>query len=273
MCGIVGIINRDRQAVEPAVLADMAHAIDHRGPDGEGELHRRSGRLLSQAAGHHRPRHGRPAHDAWDRSRSCSMARSTTTWSCARNCIRRGHTFHTTSDTEVILAMYAAYGPDCVKALNGMFAFLLYDRDAPNGVRRPRSLRHQAAVLLRVRPAHAVRVGDQGAAAASRPSRASRTSTRSASTDVPVRDRASDTMFAGHPQAAPRPLADDRSRLGRRVRDARILGAAVQRSIRTTPRSTSSSKCADCSRMRSGCSSGATCPSARISAAVWTRAS
>lgn len=34
----------------------------------------------------------------------------------------------TTSDTEVICAMYEKYGIDCVKYFNGMFAFVIYDR-------------------------------------------------------------------------------------------------------------------------------------------------
>lgn len=36
--------------------------------------------------------------------------------------------FHTTSDTEVILAAYQLWGEDCVKRFNGMFAFVLIDQ-------------------------------------------------------------------------------------------------------------------------------------------------
>lgn len=40
---------------------------------------------------------------------------------------KKGHTFSTTSDTEVILTGYMEYGPDFVKQLNGIFAFAISD--------------------------------------------------------------------------------------------------------------------------------------------------
>ncbi len=40
----------------------------------------------------------------------------------------RGYVFNTLSDTEVICAAYAEYGQNCLKYLNGMFAFVIYDR-------------------------------------------------------------------------------------------------------------------------------------------------
>ena len=40
----------------------------------------------------------------------------------------KGHKFETTSDTEVILHLYQEYGKFCVDRLNGMFAFIIYDK-------------------------------------------------------------------------------------------------------------------------------------------------
>ncbi|SIS51199.1 asparagine synthase (glutamine-hydrolysing) [Zobellia uliginosa] len=40
---------------------------------------------------------------------------------------KKGYSFTTTSDTEVICAAYLEYGEDCAKHLNGMFAFVIYD--------------------------------------------------------------------------------------------------------------------------------------------------
>src|SRR5262245_4694092 len=39
-----------------------------------------------------------------------------------------GHAFHSTGDTEVLLAAYRQWGAECLQRLNGMWAFLIYDR-------------------------------------------------------------------------------------------------------------------------------------------------
>ena len=41
--------------------------------------------------------------------------------------IKLGHSFHTNSDTEVILEAYKKYGEECVKYFEGMWAFSIFD--------------------------------------------------------------------------------------------------------------------------------------------------
>lgn len=41
--------------------------------------------------------------------------------------VKKGHTFRGASDTEVIIQAYDAFGIDCVKRFNGIFAFALWD--------------------------------------------------------------------------------------------------------------------------------------------------
>ena len=41
---------------------------------------------------------------------------------------KEGYPFKTKSDTEVIVALYLKYGPECVRRLRGMFAFALWDK-------------------------------------------------------------------------------------------------------------------------------------------------
>ena len=39
-----------------------------------------------------------------------------------------GHSFHTGTDTEVVLAAYRAWGSGCLERFNGMFALVIFDR-------------------------------------------------------------------------------------------------------------------------------------------------
>ena len=57
------------------------------------------------------------------------MARSTISARSAQSWRRKGFAFRTESDTEVILAAWRQWGPDCLARLNGMFAFALYDAE------------------------------------------------------------------------------------------------------------------------------------------------
>jgi asparagine synthase (glutamine-hydrolysing) len=131
MCGIVGIAQLDDAPVDPRVLREMADTMSHRGPDDEGSFidgrvgfyHKRLS-IIDLTTGH-QPMESDGLTivfngEIYNYLELKAQLRS------------KGHSFRTTSDTEVILRMYAEYGPECVGRLNGMFAFLLYDK--PRGL-------------------------------------------------------------------------------------------------------------------------------------------
>jgi asparagine synthase (glutamine-hydrolysing) len=126
MCGIVAIINRDQQPVDPGVLRRMADTIHHRGPDDEGQyvdgtlgFHHKRLSIIDLQTGH----------------QPMTSDGVTVTFNgeiynyieLRAELRRKGHAFRTTSDTEVLLRMYIEYGLNFVDRLNGMFAFVLHD--------------------------------------------------------------------------------------------------------------------------------------------------
>jgi asparagine synthase (glutamine-hydrolysing) len=129
MCGIAGFY---RLPVAPearrGLLARMLEAIAHRGPDGngayvDGDVGLAHARLsIIDVGGGHQP--------------MCNE--DGTVWitfngevfnyvELRAELIARGHTFKTNSDTEVIVHLYEERGADCVQALNGDFAFAIWD--------------------------------------------------------------------------------------------------------------------------------------------------
>ncbi len=129
MCGIVGIVHLHPRDVALPVLQDMADAVAHRGPDDSGHLlegpiglaHKRLS-IIDLTTGH------QPMTSV-DGDYSIVYNGEIYNYVELREELRaRGRAFRTTSDTEVILGMYAEYGAESISRLNGMFAFLLYDR-------------------------------------------------------------------------------------------------------------------------------------------------
>lgn len=129
MCGLVGYFG---SSVDPsgagALLAAMTDAIAHRGPDENGMLTGESFGL-----GHARLSivglaDGQQPMTSLDGNLAISFNGEIFNYVELRDdLIARGHRFRTQSDTEVILALYAERGLDALDALNGDFAFALYD--------------------------------------------------------------------------------------------------------------------------------------------------
>ena len=127
MCGFVGVLNKSGKAVNPEILRAMANTINHRGPDEEGVFtdlncgffHKRLS-IIDLSTGQQPMTYG-PLTIVFNGEIYNYIE-------LKNNLTLKGHTFKTTSDTEVILHMYEEYGDSCVNQLNGMFAFIIYDK-------------------------------------------------------------------------------------------------------------------------------------------------
>lgn len=131
MCGIAGLIRFDRKEIHLSDLKRMSDTIAHRGPDGEGQWISDDNRV---GLAHRRlsiidlTEHGAQPMHYKDRYVITFNGEIYNYIELKEQLIQQGYTFHSDSDTEVLMAMYDKYGVDCLTALDGMFAFALYDK-------------------------------------------------------------------------------------------------------------------------------------------------
>lgn len=128
MCGIAGILNFKEHPVERSVIRRMTAAMAHRGPDAVGFFSEGPVTL-----GHLRlsiidlsPAANQPFED---HSGRYTMVFNGEMYNYKE--VRAGipdYPFHTGSDTEVLIAAYAKWGPDCLQHFRGMFAFAIWDK-------------------------------------------------------------------------------------------------------------------------------------------------
>lgn len=130
MCGICGIIGSGaREPKVRAAVRSMMDVLAHRGPDGHGE---ESGEHF--AFGHRRLaiidlEHGTQPMQSEDGLVTLVYNGEIYNYiELRQGLIQQGERFRTFSDTEVLLKLYERYGEACVKKLNGMFAFAVYDQ-------------------------------------------------------------------------------------------------------------------------------------------------
>ena len=134
MCGIIGMWCHGRPDVTPERFRRAVDALAHRGPDGEGVLHDPDRRLH---LGHRRlaildptPAGAQPmASDDGD----LVIVFNGEIYDFVEvraELAARGHRFRTDTDTEVLLAAYREWGEAMLPRLNGMWAFVIWDRGA-----------------------------------------------------------------------------------------------------------------------------------------------
>jgi len=129
MCGICGIVARDARApVDRNTIERMMRVLRHRGPDAEATVvdgpaglgHTRLSIIdLSDA--------GRQPMTNEDGRYSIVFNGEIYNYLELREQLSSRHTFRSRTDTEVILHLFEDEGPACVRLLNGMFAFAIWD--------------------------------------------------------------------------------------------------------------------------------------------------
>lgn len=130
MCGISGIVNKNQDKVQKYEIQKINDLISHRGPDDEGFYfeknfafgHRRLS-ILDLSSDGHQPMH------YLDKYTITYNGEVYNYLEIKEELIKYGYSFHSKTDTEVILASYDKWGEDCVHRFNGMWAFCIYDKE------------------------------------------------------------------------------------------------------------------------------------------------
>lgn len=131
MCGIAGIFDKiGHRPVSPEKLAALSSEIQHRGRDDVGYLTDSGCGLVHRRLSIIDPDGGKqPMQDDTGQIMLTFNGMIYNFKSLRQKLEFAGHHFHTNSDTEVLLKSYIAWGTDCVKYLDGFFAFAIYDKN------------------------------------------------------------------------------------------------------------------------------------------------
>ena len=156
MCGFAGIVHFDGAPAERKALDRMGSSLFHRGPDDSGThvdgsvgLAFRRLSILDLSPAAHQPM---VSHNG-----NFVMVFNGEIYNYVelrRELESHGCRFRSSGDTEVLLQAYAVWGKDCLPKLNGMWAFLIYDKQ--RGVVFGARDRFGVKPLYRYRYAHGI---------------------------------------------------------------------------------------------------------------------
>ncbi|RDD31168.1 N-acetylglutaminylglutamine amidotransferase [Prosthecochloris sp. ZM] len=131
MCGIAGELRFDSAAASSTTVDAMLGILEPRGPDAQGVFahnricfgHRRLKIIdLSDCA----------SQPMVDSALGLVLVFNGAIYNYRALCtelVGKGYSFFSQSDTEIIIKAYHAWGEDCVRHLQGMFAFAIWERD------------------------------------------------------------------------------------------------------------------------------------------------
>src|SRR3954463_2186639 len=128
MCGIVGLLSCNDKPIYEEELRRMCASIVHRGPDDEGVyvgdgvgLAMRRLSIIDLSTGH------QPVRNEDGSVWVVFNGEIYNFKDLKRDLERSGHSFYTSTDTEVIVHLYEEHGPNCVEKMRGMFTFAVWD--------------------------------------------------------------------------------------------------------------------------------------------------
>ncbi len=126
MCGICGIVEKNKD--NTSLMTDMLAIIKHRGPDdfsvysnGDFCLGHRRLSIIDLSTG---------SQPIYNEDKSICVVFNGEIYNFREHkdeLLAKGHTFYTTSDTEILVHLYEEYGTSFFGRLNGIFAFALLD--------------------------------------------------------------------------------------------------------------------------------------------------
>jgi asparagine synthase (glutamine-hydrolysing) len=128
MCGIAGCVHADGRSADPVLVERMCAALEHRGPDSRG-IHASGPAGLGiqrlrvvDIEGGDQP--------LYNEDKTVAVVLNGEIYNfreLRRRLEAAGHRFRSDGDTETIVHLYEEEGIDCVRSLEGMFAFALWD--------------------------------------------------------------------------------------------------------------------------------------------------
>lgn len=134
MCGIAGIVSPRQKLSDIFEMSDtlkrMTNALAHRGPDGEGHWINENGKT---GLGHRRlsiidlSENGAQPMHYLNRYSIVHNGEIYNYIELRETLKKKGYTFQSQSDTEIILAAYDCWKEDCLQQFDGMFAFAIWD--------------------------------------------------------------------------------------------------------------------------------------------------
>ncbi|MCX6719145.1 MAG: asparagine synthase (glutamine-hydrolyzing) [Candidatus Taylorbacteria bacterium] len=134
MCGIIAITGKDSNKISDGAIKSMLAALSRRGPDDHDFVRLNSETsssncvlgqtrlsIVDLSGGHQPMKDNRNPYTIVFNGEIYGYK------DLRKELESRGHKFSTNSDTEVVLKAYSEFGRECLKHLDGMFAFALWD--------------------------------------------------------------------------------------------------------------------------------------------------